>query len=230
LTDEIIEAFENKGYTVLPNFIPGGLARLVYDYTTIRFANGDLEVIDDGFVPMAQTKYGDYLTESLLLHYLPIVSQLTKKELAPTYSYLRRYKEGDNLPKHQDRYSCEYSITACAGYEYDLPDTAEPNWKWPIYMEGEAVVQEPGDALLYKGVDYKHWRNQLPGGNHVQIHLHYIDKESPWYPDLELDTRFRLGMGQDQRDNDMINKWLVQAKKDGKGYRDPNPLTGEVER
>ena len=91
-TEDISSVFNEKGYVAIPGFLPGGLARLVYDYTNIRFANGDLEVIDDGFVPMALTKYGDYFCESLLIHYLPVMKQLTGKDLAPTYSYLRRYK------------------------------------------------------------------------------------------------------------------------------------------
>lgn len=221
MTDEVTKTFQEKGYAAVPGFIPGGLARVIKDYTDIRFANGDLDVIDDGFVPMAHTKYGDYLCEALLIHYIPIVSQLTGKDLAPTYSYLRRYKEGDNLPKHQDRYSCEYSITACAGYDYDGND-----YQWPIYMNGEKFVQEPGDALLYKGCDYNHWRDQLPWGSQVQIHLHYIDKESDWYPELELDTRYRLGMSDQQREHDVIAKWVEQSKEDGKGHRSPNPLAG----
>jgi len=221
-TNDISSVFNEKGYVAIPGFMPGGLARLLYDYTNIRFANGDLDIIDDGFVPMALTQYGDYFCESLLIHYLPVIKQITGKDLAPTYSYLRRYKEGDNLPKHQDRYSCEYSITACAGYDYDGND-----FQWPIYLNREKFVQEPGDAILYKGVDYKHWRDQLPWGHQVQVHLHYIDKESPWFPDLELDTRYRLGAGQHERKNDVIDKWLKQSKEDGKGYREANPLTGE---
>jgi hypothetical protein len=221
---------EEEGSVEVPAFMPPGLARLLYDYTCIRFANGDLDVIDDGFVPMAQTKYGDYFTEALLIHYLPIMCELTGKDLAPTYSYLRRYKRGDNLPKHQDRYSCQYSVTACAGYSYDNDQgrLADPGWKWPLHMEGgKKILQDPGDALVYMGTDYKHWRDALPWGHQVQVHLHYIDKEAEFYPDLELDARYRLGQSDGERDMDKIKKWIEQAKVDGKGFRDKNPLTGE---
>ena len=81
------------------------------------------------------------------------------------------------LEKHKDRPSCEISVTIMI----DSDKT-----KWPIYIEGNAVELESGDAVVYLGCDLDHWRNEFLGDYHVQSFLHYVDKNGPnkeWFMD-----------------------------------------------
>ena len=89
------------------------------------------------------------------------MEELTGKQLVPTYSYARIYKNGDELKRHKDRPSCEISTTINLG--------GEP---WPIFIDGTGannvideyknihkpnapkgtkVDLEIGDMLIYEG-------------------------------------------------------------------------------
>ena len=53
--------------------------------------------------------YSDLVMETLLEKLLPKVIKNTELNLAPTYSYLRMYKNNDVLTRHRDRPACEIS-------------------------------------------------------------------------------------------------------------------------
>ena len=48
-------------------------------------------------------------------------------------------------------------------------------------MEGEGIVLEPGDMVIYKGMDLEHWRNTFDIKDddawHVQGFFHYVNKK-----------------------------------------------------
>ena len=97
-------------------------------------------------------------------------------------------------------------MTLCCGYDYDKQAD------WPIHIKGKdgtkkTVIQEPGDAMVYLGCDLEHWRDQIPGGHHVQVHLHYVGKNEPFAEELTLDTRYRLGQKSTTRKADVIKKY-----------------------
>ena len=205
------QQFKEKGYAVIEGFVPPGVAALIANYARIRVANKDMDIMDDGFVDFALTNYGDYITESMLVQVIGLIEKVTDKELAPTYSYLRYYRDKDKLPVHVERYSCQYGVTLCCGYDYNK------DVMWPIHIKGKdgkkkTVDQQPGDALVYLGCDLEHWRDQIPGGHHVQVHLHYIGKDEPYADELTLDTRYRLGQKSTTRKADIIKKYeRIQA-------------------
>ena len=123
------------------------------------------------------------------------VEDLVGKRLKETYGFMRVYKEGDELPLHTDRDSCEYSLTICLGTNA-LCD-------WPIFVGGECFSLSPGEAVLYKGIDQPHFRFPLQKINcadgwsveqpdnifHAQMFLHYIDVNGPHYPEHSWDGR-----------------------------------------
>ena len=41
-------------------------------------------------------------------------------------------------------------------------------------MDGKAINLKPGDAVIYKGCDVKHWREPYEGDYHIQT-FHYVD-------------------------------------------------------
>ena len=56
--------------------------------------------------------YADIAMETLLAATNETLEKKTKLKLSPTYTYTRLYKNGDQLKKHKDRFSCEISGTA----------------------------------------------------------------------------------------------------------------------
>lgn len=123
--------------------------------------------------------YADYLAETLMLTKLKKMQQETGLELNPTYSYARVYVRGADLYKHKDRPSCEISVTVMVG------SSGEP---WPIYIDGNKVDLNPGDAAIYLGTELEHWRNEFEGDWHTQMFFHYVDKNGP-HKDLLCDSR-----------------------------------------
>ena len=124
--------------------------------------------------------------------FLPSMEEHVGKKLFPTYAYARLYKKGEILKPHTDREACEYSVTITLGFD---------DYLWPIFIaeQGEDTdsgvkgheddivrvknVQklnlDVGEALLYKGNEYPHWREEFKGEWQAQIFLHYVDQEGP---------------------------------------------------
>ena len=119
-------------------------------------------------------RYGDIVSESLMLELLPTIEELTDKRLFPTYSYIRTYHEGSVLKSHLDRPACEISITITLDYESNSPI-------WPIYIEtngAETAVQlDKGEGLIYWGCEMRHWRNEYEGDFSTHAFLHYVDAD-----------------------------------------------------
>jgi PKHD-type hydroxylase len=98
-----------------------------------------------------------------------VVSKLVGKKLSPSYTYARIYLKGADLAPHKDRPSCEYSLTVNLAQSHP----------WPIYMAKKEVLQNPGDAVLYKGCEIEHSRKVFEGDEYVQVFFHYVDSEGP---------------------------------------------------
>lgn len=110
----------------------------------------------------------------------PAIAQITGKDLLPSYDYFRIYHEGDICRVHADRPSCEHSVSLTLVYGDGKP--------WPLEVGSKrvtgfdpavddfgdepftAVEMEPGDAVLYRGMDLRHGRTQ-PNPNRWSAHL-----------------------------------------------------------
>ena len=75
-------------------------------------------------VPHTYCSYADIALETLLEKLKPIVEKTTGLKVQPAYSFARLYKNGDVLPRHKDRFSCEISTTIYLGGD-----------EWPIYLD-----------------------------------------------------------------------------------------------
>ena len=65
---------------------------------------------------------------------------------------------------------------------------------WSIYMAGNKIDMQVGDAVIYKGMEVEHWREQYVEGEwQAQVFLHYVDAEGP-YTDQKYDGRETLGV------------------------------------
>ena len=178
--------FAHVGYRVIPKLLPDRLRAFLYKYAVKSAHAGRLDS-GDASVPNAPCRYGDPLMESLLVALLPHISTETGMALDPTYSYFRIYRQGDSLKMHRDRPACEVSVTISLGYEADTI--------WPLWIETDAgriaVELDPGDGMLYKGIELLHGRVAFNGARAVQLFLHYVNQSGP-HREWKFDKRASL--------------------------------------
>ncbi len=175
--------FNRDRYVVLRSWLPERQLSFVYRYVNKLAARGLMRP-SDAQVPGTPCGSGDWIIDGLLSDVLPEVEKASGLRLFPTYAYFRVYKPGDILKSHTDRPSCEVSVTLCLGYSAPAP--------WPIWIVGPCsrseVSLEPGDVLLYRGIECEHWREPFVGEHQAQVFLHYVDKNGP-HADWKYDRR-----------------------------------------
>lgn len=185
--DEVRHAFATHRYAKLNGFLDDKLCQMLYGHverrsaaaTTSRF-EGQVGALELG---------ADPLTEFLLAGIHPRVEELSGCKLFPTYSFCRVYHRGHYLVRHRDRPSCEVSVSLNLGPKLNAP--------WPLWVKGplgeSAVAMEPGDAVLYRGIECEHWREPFEEDQLTQVFLHYVEADGP-HRDLKFDRRPNLGI------------------------------------
>lgn len=158
---------------------------MCYNHNTLP----NLFALSDPQSPNSFSYYGSLFTESLLLLLKPVMEEQLGIELLPTYSYMRIYYKDSILAKHTDRPSCEYSATLCIQCNNDAP--------WPISFHSNdkdiELVLNAGDMCIYKGDELPHWRDACIYDNHIQVFLHYVDKNGS-FSEFKYDKRPMLGI------------------------------------
>ena len=209
-------SFKKNKYIVIKNVINKDLSTFLYNYILIKkqvfltcikskyispyeFLLGE----HDSQVPNTYARYGDIAMETLLLKCQPIMEKNPELKLSPAYAYTRVYKKNDVLERHKDRFSCEISTTMNLGGD-----------KWPIYLsphenvgdtdgkkftmsskaKGVKIDLDPGDMLVYRGVELEHWRNKFKGKDCAQVFLHYNNIKTPGSKENIFDRRPHLGL------------------------------------
>lgn len=185
--------FHNKGYIGVRELVSSEVVDLVSQYALLdELTNYEIESGNNLQVENAHSKYADPLMESLLLQLQPKMEYVTEMELVPTYSYYRVYRPGSTLKKHVDRPACEISVSVCFNYNYEDQTN---NLQWPIFFNDNPVFLNPGDGVVYRGIDVPHWREELKAPKlswHVQGFFHYVNKKGP-HVDQALDKRMFIG-------------------------------------
>jgi hypothetical protein len=202
--------FQRNGHQVVKNFIDPTLCKVIRNYVEYKSKTTGLEFnLEPDFIPNSLTLYGDILTESVLLNLLPKMEELTGTELVPTHSLLRLYQPGDVLPRHKDKLSCQTSVSLCIGYGYD-----DKEYQWPLYLDGEEILCKPGDALIYHGCEYFHWREAFEGDWQLMVFLFYINKDADFAEDLIYDARPDLGLPKSSQkfsEHEYEKNYLIQT-------------------
>lgn len=181
--------FDEAGCVLVKGFLDPQAAQTVSRYMEYALKQNAMPR-DDRVEAPSYARYGDPLTETILFNSLQHVEEITGKELYPAYSFSRIYVQGDELKPHIDRPSCEISLTV---------NVATKGKLWPIWMhvpgkEPISMTLEPGDAVVYKGCEVKHWREKAVDTDvNAQFMLHYVDKNGP-YSKFKYDGRSSLGM------------------------------------
>ncbi len=178
--------FSERGYGLLRKLVTGPALAFLYEYAS-KTARFGITYLDDPNAPGAPSWTNDAMMEALLEALLPALENATQRKLLPTYACLRMYRRGDILRRHVDRPSCEISMTLCLGFA--------GSENWPIWLESAGVPQsfalEPGDGLVYKGVELPHWRDPCTLETAVQVFLHYVNRDGP-FKDWRFDKRASL--------------------------------------
>jgi hypothetical protein len=121
----------------------------------------------------------------------PMVSQIVRRDLLPTYDYLRIYREGDVCRVHHDRQSCEHSLSLTLDYSDGVPwnldveqRATQPSSRVEADFANEAfssLEMNVGDAVLYQGVNHRHGRiTPNPNGWSVHLFMHWVDRNGPY--------------------------------------------------
>jgi hypothetical protein len=177
----------------------------------------DNVAIKDDQCPDSYSVYQRPELEMLLEAFLPKIEEETGKKLFPTYAYARLYQKGEELLCHTDRESCEYSATVTLGFD---------NAVWPLFVGDQGTVgdlkilgedeqnyyaknvdivrMEVGDAVIYKGCEQPHWRDEFLGEWQTQVFLHYVDQEGP-HAEWKYDKRPNLS--QYIKDDNQVLYW-----------------------
>ena len=187
MTESTQDAFERERYVVMPSFIAEPWLGFLWRYVLEREAFGAMAADPDW--PGTPVAYGDVVMEHMLERLRPQVEAASGRRLFPTYSYLRLYKTGNALRPHLDRPACEISLSLNIGQE--------PPVAWPLWLRGSsgphAVELQPGDAVMYRGMELEHWRDRYEGVRAAQVFLHYVDQDG-LHADWKFDKRDALGM------------------------------------
>lgn len=178
---------------LIKDFLDPNRAQFFHNYACLCHRNKD-KFMEADFNAAGEHKlvpnydfsiYSDPLTEVLMVEKIPFMEELTGKKLWPTYSYFRMYVHGSELKLHSDRFSCEYSVTAHWGSD------GEP---WPITVKGKTFDLKPGEAVIYKGIEWEHFREgPYTGDAYSQVFMHYVDKDG-LYQDHKFDKRPIIGL------------------------------------
>ena len=163
---------EKNNYLFIPKLIdPERAKKIAREYELFSEYN---QLGGDRQAPNSRSMYDYKDALELLCELTPRISEYSGLTVLPTYSYIRVYQTGDDLKKHNDRDSCEISVTLNLGGDCD----------WPIYIERPdgttaSVTMQLGDAMLYLGCKASHWRDPIPGSKCIQVFLHYVDSNGP---------------------------------------------------
>ena len=187
----------------IKNFLPQPVLSLVENYCLLKYANQySFESIDSQCDSLVG-EHGDILMESILDISTSVIEKNVNKSLFPTYSYFRIYDLGSDLKFHTDRESCEYTVALCisanpldkpyniyigekdktSNYKY-LNEPLKINYTFPMV---------PNDALIFKGREALHWREQCENDYYMTVFLHYVNANGE-FKDNKFDKRTSLGV------------------------------------
>lgn len=204
--------YGKDGYATIRGLIPPDVAMMLF-----RQIKLDLEAAGKTFASFAQSHAltanptveisGHFYRPltTFLWGLTPIMAELTGADLLPSYDYFRIYHQGDTCRVHADRPSCEHSVSLTLAYS--------DGQAWPLEMGSVpvasvepatedfgdephvAVAMQPGDAVLYRGIDLRHGRTQ-PNPNRWSAHLFlfWVERGGPFAQHAFDEQRLRSEM------------------------------------
>lgn len=158
------ECFDRDGYFLVDNLcdpkalfdeVPSKRGQIKYFGSKDKFEYFENEPQVEGSLSRySYPKYKQVHSEVRLK-----VEKVIGKKLFNTYYYDRFYFPGQVLSPHVDRPACEISVSVHIG------TNLKGYWPFKIETPGNEIHSlglDPGDGVIYKGCDRKHWRDQMP--------------------------------------------------------------------
>jgi len=199
---ELKQRYDTDGYALVKSAAPPAVAQnlLAIIHANMTRQPGLLkQFVSEPRVNVqpAYEFYGYRLPSVMTFHWglTSRIAEIAGKRLLPTYAFFRIYLKGDRCLVHSDRPSCEHSFSMPLGYGDDIV--------WPIEIgerfheekeaadrpkaddfEGDAhksLLLNPGDAIVYHGVNYRHGRvTPNPNSWSAHLFLHWVDADGPF--------------------------------------------------
>ena len=170
-------SFQSDRYEIIRGAVSGSFLVAAQNYYQIlllqdKYKSAPLKAVPKG----AFDRYCDALSITIqeMLH--PLMEKCTGLRLLPTYNYTRVYPPGAVLVPHTDRPACEISATLTI---QNVPDEI-----WPVYLRRKdettaRVDLNPGDMLVYCGMELPHWR-ETGTVEQTGIFMHWVDADGPY--------------------------------------------------
>lgn len=177
LTVALQQQLQQQDFCVIPGLLNPLQITAARIYLRRLHAEGYL-LNGDPFVSNRFGMHNEPLCRFFHQQFYPVISEITQTPLKPSYCYFALYHSGARLPRHTDREQCAWNVSLVLDTE---PEQTREQ-AWPIYLElpqgVEEVRLEMGDAILYRGSRYPHWRNPLASGARVSVcFFHFVDAD-----------------------------------------------------
>jgi hypothetical protein len=200
----IIGDYDNDGYALVealvsPDIASAFVATLKKDLGPEAIPVSRIKQFPNLLSRPALEIYGHHYPPMLFFLWglTPALREITRRELLPTYDYLRIYREGDVCRVHHDRPSCEHSLSLTLDYSDGVPweldigkERSEPTARVDEHFGDEpfaSLAMKIGDAVLYRGVNHRHGRiRPNPNAWSAHLFLHWVDRDGP-YSDRAFD-------------------------------------------
>ena len=163
-----------RGMAELPALLDGaGLAAVRSFYRTL--ADGGWTTFDREQTGR-RVIHNDPVGRHVLCALTPLIGQLVRAPVKPSYSFAAEYRAGDELPRHTDRAQCEYTVSLFVDHR---PGGEGEPCPWPLVihaLDGDVVAGQPaGGGPIFRGRELPHSRPPLGAGQTSQmLFLHYV--------------------------------------------------------
>ena len=191
---QLRESLNNKGYCQVNNILHSQLKEYlqIVPNLIVKYSNTETQKENKiTYIDSIPNKiyYSSPFGETLLAYFTKIYSEISGKNLVPSYSFFRKYFQGNDLKKHIDRPSCQYSATI------QINSSVDESWDFFITDKQNQKVEcktKVGDIIFYKGEEVEHWRETLKYEHSSHFFLHWVDKDNPNYKPYHFDGRKSL--------------------------------------
>ena len=129
-----------SNYIIIKNVLTKDICELIADYANLKAAVKPNKNKND-LLAGTHREYGDPLMETLLAKFTPQIEEATGLELWPTLSFYYTYKQGNQLPRHKDRSSCEIIAGLCIGADNEFKMN---HGSWPLMINNNGKPEAIG--------------------------------------------------------------------------------------
>lgn len=177
--DTAAQAFWDDGYRIVDDLLTAEQCAFLRQAMDRSRNSGKMRVADHRAYRGPNNQYAPLPAQMFLGSLTSRMSALVGRELLPSFSFWRIYRQGDVLNRHKDRNACEVSVTI------SLMPNREDREIWPIDVTdlhgcSHSIKLPLGSGLLYQGTEVDHWRNPLTIPEHYQMFLHYVVTDGPF--------------------------------------------------